>query len=353
MDVSDRKPIDVMIVAVPETSGSALYGMVDVLSATGTLWRQLVGAPRGTPAFRPRIVSPGGEPFRCVNGTPVAPDFGVEDNPEADIVVVPELWLDVDDNIDRRYPSLFEWLRGRYDAGSAIYSACSGAVLLAASGLLGGRDATSHWGHEDLFRTRFDDVTFRSGPNLVVADPEGRIVTAGGTTSWHDLVVTIIARYVSADEAVRVARAFLLKWHGEGQLPYAGLVRRRPHGDALVSSVEDWLAEHFCDAHVVAGAVSRAAIPERTLKRRFKKATGTTLISYVQNLRIEEAKRLLATESLAVDEISVAVGYENTSFFGRLFKRLTGLTPGAYRRMFRPIAKAGEIGTGPADTVRG
>ena len=130
-----------------------------------------------------------------------------------------------------RYPALLEWICRRHRTGSTIYSACSGAVLLAATGLLDGREATSHWGYQDLFRTRFPDVRFRPEPNLVFADRTGRIVTAGGTTSWHDLAIHIIARHCSPGEALRIAKVYLLKWHGEGQLPYASLVRRQPHAD--------------------------------------------------------------------------------------------------------------------------
>lgn len=90
----------------------------------------------------------------------------------------------------------------------------------------------------------------------------------------------------------------------------------------------------------MAGVVAAVGIPERSLKRRFKAATGSTLIGYVQNLRIEEGKRLLESTDAASDDIAPAVGYENPAFFRRLFKRSTGLTPGQYRRMFRPFALA-------------
>ena len=210
--------------------------------------------------------------------------------------------------------------------------------MLAATGLLDGCPATSHWGYQDLFRRRYPKVRFHPEPNLMFADPEGRIVTAGGTTSWHDLAIHIIARHGSPGEAMRIAQVYLLKWHGEGQLPYATLVRRQPHAYAIVRGCEDWLAEHMRHTDALKQAVEQAGIPERTLKRRFRQATGTTLIEYLQNLRIEAAKRLLETSRLAVDEISVEVGYEDASFFRRLFKRRCGLTPSQYRRMFGPIA---------------
>ena len=193
MDQTAR--VETLIVAVPETAGSALYGMIDVLSAAGSLWQQLAGAEPQLQSFHVRIVSPSKAPFTCGHRIPVQPDLSVEDNPSAGIVILPELWLAPDDCMEGRYPSLLEWVRRRYRTGSTIYSACSGSVMLAATGLLDNRDATSHWGYEDLFRTRFPKVRFHPEPALLFADPAGRIVTAGGTTSWHDLALHIIARH--------------------------------------------------------------------------------------------------------------------------------------------------------------
>jgi transcriptional regulator GlxA family with amidase domain len=209
--------------------------------------------------------------------------------------------------------------------------------MLAETGLLDGRDATSHWGYQDLFKHQYPQVRFRPEPNLCFADQSGRIVTAGGTTSWHDLALHIISRHVSPGEAMRIAKVYLLKWHDEGQLPYGPLVRQQPHSDAAVRGCERWLGEHFRESGAVARAVGHARIPERTLKRRFKHATGLALIDYLQNLRIEEAKRLLESSDQSVDEIGFEIGYEDSSFFRRLFKRRTGIAPAQYRRVFQPI----------------
>lgn len=332
-------PIDTLLVAVAETAGSALYGMLDVLLAAGQLWQTLVRtAPIAAP-FAVRIVAPGAEPFRCGNGIPVAPDVAVGDDPSAQIVIVPELWLGPDETLAGRYPELVEWLKRKHAAGATLYSACSGALLLAETGLLDGCEATSHWGYQDLFRRRYPRVRFRPEPNLAFADPAGRIVTAGGTTSWHDLAIHIISRHCSPAEALRIAKVYLLKWHAEGQLPYASLLRNQPHADAVVRACEAWLEEHYREPAALQRVVARSRIPERTLKRRFKRATGSTLIEHVQNLRIEEAKRLLEAGELPVEEISFAVGYEDASFFRRLFKRSTSLTPSQYRRMFEPVLR--------------
>ena len=335
-----KYPIDVLIVAVPETAGSALYGMLDVLMAAGNIWQTLVRSDSDKHLFSVRIISIHKRTFSCGNNIPVNPDYSIKDNPKAGIVILPELWLGPDEDIKGRYPALMEWIRQQYKAGTALYSACSGANMLAEPGQLDGCPATSHWGYQDLFRKQYPRVDFQPEPNLVFADSAGRIVTAGGTTSWHDLAIHIISRHASPGEALRIAKVYLLKWHGEGQLPYASLVKSAPHADSVVRKCEEWLKQHYKQANALQQLIEQAGIPERTLKRRFKTATGSSLIEYTQNLRIEEAKRLLEAGQLPIDDISIESGYEDASFFRRLFKRLTGLTPSQYRRLFQPVVNA-------------
>lgn len=343
MNPLDCRTRSVLIVAVPETAGSALYGMIDVLAAAGTLWDQLVEGETGAPLFSVRIVSPDGRPFDCGNRIPVRPDLELASDPCAEIVILPELWLAPDEVFQGRYPELMDWIRRSHERGAAIHSACSGAIMLAESGLLDDCEATSHWAYSELFRRQYPRVHFRPEPNLVFADETGRIVTAGGTTSWHDLALHIIARYGSPGEANRIAKVYLLKWHDEGQLPYTSLVRDSGHTDAVVRACEQWLADHYLEDEALRRVIEHAGVPARTLKRRFRAATGTTLIDYIQNLRIEKAKRLLESPGIPVDEVSAEVGYEDASFFRRLFKRRTGLTPKQYRRLFQPLRHAGNM----------
>ncbi|MEK6248117.1 MAG: hypothetical protein N2C12_08050, partial [Planctomycetales bacterium] len=123
-------PIDATIVAVPETAGSALYGMLDVLLATGNIWQTLVNTDSAGTLFRVRIISPTGEPFACGNGIPVCPDLSVADDPETQIVIIPELCLGPDEHLQGRYPELMDWICHQHERGASIYSACSGAVML-------------------------------------------------------------------------------------------------------------------------------------------------------------------------------------------------------------------------------
>ena len=334
MRTGGTRSLEAHLVAVPETAGSALYGMLDVLAATGNLWEQLVGWEPPRQLITPHIVADRRTPFVCGNRIPVRPDWRVDEAPPADIIILPELWLGPDEDISGRYDAVLKWICERYSDGASVYSACSGAILLAQTGLLNGRPATSHWGYERLFRTRYPDVEFKPEPVLQIADQWGRIVTAGGTTSWHDLAIHIISRHCGPVEAARIAKVYLLKTHGEGQLPYAALVKEAPHADSVVRESEALLKDIYLEPNAVARAVERSRVPERTLKRRFKAATGLSIMDYVQNLRIERAKHLLETTKLNVDEVSVASGYDNASFFRRLFRNRCGLAPGDYRRLF-------------------
>ena len=133
---------------------------------------------------------------------------------------------------------------------------------------------------------------------------------------------------------------FALQWHHDGLAPYIVFQGRTDHGDAAIAEAQAWLATHFSVASPVEEMVRRSGLAERTFKRRFTEATGFAPIDYVQRLRIEDAKRRLERTDAPADEISWKVGYEDAAFFRRLFKRVTGMTPGAYRRRFQVPAFA-------------
>lgn len=213
-------------------------------------------------------------------------------------------------------------------------------LLLAETGLLDGREATIHWAFAPAFRRNFPNVRLRTKEVLITAGDRQELVMTGGVMSWHDLALHLIARHVGPSAAQSMARLLMLEWHGEGQAPYIGFAPTVDHGDGLVAELQSWLAKRYMIANPVDEMVARSGIARRTLERRFRKATGHTPISYVQQLRIAEARRRLERTSEAVEQIGFAVGYENTAFFRRLFRRTTRLTPGAYRRKFRAQGSA-------------
>jgi transcriptional regulator GlxA family with amidase domain len=170
---------------------------------------------------------------------------------------------------------------------------------------------------------------------LVISGSVDELVSSGASTTWHDLVLYLVARYAGATSAQELARLFALQWHQDGLTPYIVFEGRSDHGDGEIQSAQQWLSKHFSVANPVEEMIRRSKLAERTFKRRFANATGLAPIAYVQRLRIEDAKRRLERTDASVDEISWRVGYEDAAFFRRLFKRTTGLAPGAYRKRFR------------------
>jgi len=237
--------------------------------------------------------------------------------------------------IPGRYPKTVEWLSAMHAGGATLCSACSGVLLLAETGLLDGREATIHWAFAPTFRRNFPRVKLRLEEVLVATGKRKEFVMSGASASWHDLVLYLIARQVGLTAAQAIRKFMLLQWHVDGQAPYIAFAPPVDHGDAAVLKLQQWLNGHLTVASPVEEMVKLAALPERTFKRRFRKATGYSPIAYVRNLRIEEAKRRLERTDHPIDEISWTVGYEDPAFFRRLFRRITRLTPGDYRRKFR------------------
>lgn len=180
-------------------------------------------------------------------------------------------------------------------------------------------------------------VTVRRERILVPAGHGHRIITAGGASSWNDLLLYLIARLAGSEEALRIAKLYLLQSHAEGQLPYAALTPGRQHADHVIAECQRWIADHYARENPVAAMATWAGMSERSFHRRFRQATGQTPIAYVQALRIEEAKHLLETTDLGVDAIGAEVGYVEPASFRRLFRRAVGVPPAAYRRRFQPL----------------
>jgi transcriptional regulator GlxA family with amidase domain len=207
--------------------------------------------------------------------------------------------------------------------------------LLAETGLLNGQVATIHWAFAPTFHRNFPKVNLKTEEVLITSGKQNEFVMTGGVMSWHDLALHLIARHVGPTGAQAIARFLMLQWHSEGQAPYITFSPKKDHDDALILRLQEWLQTHFMEPDPLEEMIERSGRARRTLERRFKKATDLTPLKYVQNLRISEARRKLERTNLPVEKIGFEVGYENTAFFRRLFKRITRLTPSAYRRKFQ------------------
>ena len=258
----------------------------------------------------------------------------------AALVCVPDIVVAPGEPIAGRFGDTVAWLKECHDAGATLASACSGALLLAEAGLLDGWEATTHWAYCDDMRRSYLRVVVHPGRCLVASGDGQRIVTSGGGTSYLDLGLFLIARFLDQDEAIRLARIYLIDWHSIGQLPFSSLTRSRQAVDRHVAAVQEWIAGNYTHPAPVAAMVEQSRLPERSFKRRFTQATGLTPLEYVHTLRLEEAKQLLETTDFAIDAVANEVGYEDGSFFRRLFRRKVGLSPHAYRLRFSTFRRA-------------
>jgi len=329
-----ERPRRVSLVAFREVAISTLHGIYDVLSSFGLLAGFDAAIPT-SPPFRVEIVGAEAGPVRLAGGLTAEATRAVADVEDTDIVIVPSVVLPVGGWRAGRYPRLVSWVRHAHERGAMVCSACSGIFLLAETGLFDRREATLHWGYAATFGAAYPEVRLFPERALVVAGARGELVSSGASMSWHDLVLYLIARHVGPTAAQAVAKFFALQWHLDGLGPYMVFEGRRNHGDAAILAAQAWLDKSFAVASPIEELVRRSKLAERTFKRRFTTATNLSPIAYVQQLRIGEAKRRLERTSEPVDQIGWRVGYEDPTFFRRLFKRITGVSPAAYRRKFR------------------
>ncbi|MBO1908956.1 helix-turn-helix domain-containing protein [Microvirga sp. 3-52] len=333
------RPLHVSLVAIPDAVISTLTGLYDVLGSFRMLGPLEPSIPEAPP-FMVEIVAAERGNVALASGVPVEAHRSVSQVAATDIIIVPSILLGHDGWTPGRYPEIVDWAKRMHTDGALLCSACSGVFLLAETGLFDGREATVHWGYAEAFAKVFPRVPLSPERVLVVSGEREEFITSGASMTWHDLVLYLIARHVGATAAQTVARYFALQWHHDGLAPYIVFQGRRDHGDAAIADAQVWLTTHFSVANPVEEMVRRSGLAERTFKRRFSEATGFAPIDYVQRLRIEDAKRRLERTDEPADEISWRVGYEDAAFFRRLFKRVTGMTPGAYRRRFQVPAFA-------------
>jgi transcriptional regulator GlxA family with amidase domain len=328
----------IALLAFPEVAASTLYGMFDVLASAGRDWAGLVEGKTGASVLEPKVVSLRGDgQMTIVNGVRILPDE--EGAAVPDVVCVPEVAVAPDALLSESHAAEISWLRRCYEAGAIVATACSGAMLLAETGLLNGAEATTHWAYCDALAS-YPGVRVYPNRALVVSGEGGRLIMAGGGTSWEDLALYLVARLVSVEEAMHIAKLFLIDWHDVGQLPFAALARNRQVDDAVIARCQGWIAQHYDEASPVAAMIRQSGLIERTFNRRFKQATGLTPIEYAHTLRLEEAKQLLESGDEPVEAVATEVGYEDAAFFGRLFRRKVGVTPAQYRKRFRGLRKA-------------
>jgi len=347
---NDQGALTIALLAPPETTASALFGMYDLLISARRDWDLLIEGRKGRVHLQPLVVSVDGKGFRSNNGIWIEPDASLAEVPPPDAICIPDLYVAPNDDISGRYEAEVAWIRERFAAGATLATACTGALLLAEAGLLNGLDVTTHWAYCDAMAAKYPGVAVHPNRAVIVTGPEQRIIMAGGGMNWLDLGLFIVARFLGVEDAMRVARLHLIDWHDIGQQPFAVLTYGRQTEDAIIARCQQWAAEHYAASSPVSAMENLSGLPERSFKRRFKQATGMSPMEYVHTLRLEETKQILETTDLPVEAIANEVGYEDPSFFGRMFKRKVGLTPAQYRKKFKSLRMALNDGGARAGT---
>ena len=319
---------NITLFAADNTMPSTLTGPMDVLSASGLLWGAISGK-QPTPHFQLTLATETGAPVACYNGLTLSTAASCMDIHQSDIILIPSLALG--DQPLQLSDALVTWLQKMHQQGTVIATVCTGAFVIAAAGLLDHRRATTHWAYQESLQQQHPEIEVIADQILV---DEGNIITSGGGSAWHDLVLYLIERYVDAEAAVEASKLFLLDRHIDTQTPYSFLCQSQPHSDLAITRAQQWITQNHTHSTALAGAIDVSGLSSRTFSRRFRQVTGMTPITFQQNLRLEDAKRQLESTKSSVETISINVGYDNVVSFRRLFKKRVGILPADYRKMF-------------------
>jgi transcriptional regulator GlxA family with amidase domain len=342
--------IDVTVLLLDGGFLSTAIGPLEVFSCAGVLWNVLGGGPP-CPRFRVTAASADGDAARPDAQLRLTTGRALSEVGAPDLVWVPAAGLDLEtltttgfdvDAAVTRNARVIPWLQRQAARGAEIAAVCSGVALLAAAGLLDGRRATTHWALADLFRRRFPAVDWR--PEYLVTEAPG-VYCGGGVNAASDLSLYLVEKFCGREVATQCAQAMLLELPRTWQVAFAHLdVGRGVHEDEAILRAQEWLHEHYDRREIRLEALAcRLGMSPRNFIRRFKEATGRTPLAYLQSLRIAAARRLLENGRGTIQEISVAVGYDDLMFFRSLFRRHTGLSPTEYRQRFgrpRPATAA-------------
>jgi transcriptional regulator GlxA family with amidase domain len=223
------------------------------------------------------------------------------------------------------------WLAEQYKNGAELASFCTGAFLLAAAGLLNGKEATTHIDSAQALASNFPDIIMKS--DAVVTEDKG-IYTSGGATSSFHLMLYLIQRYCGKEQTLRTAKMFAIDMDREQQTYFGTFMPSQSHGDGLVNMAQQKIEKEYQDGSTIEVLIQDIPASRRNVVRRFKQAIGVTPIEYLQRTRIEAAKKLLAQTDQSVLEVMLNSGYNDLKSFRQLFKKSTGVTPKEYRYKF-------------------
>jgi transcriptional regulator GlxA family with amidase domain len=253
----------------------------------------------------------------------------LKDAPISDLVLIPAFQSE---NVNLMGNAAFiPYLKEQQRLGAEIASFCTGAFLLAASGLLDNKKATSHVMAIHELAIKFPLVKVQ--PEAVVTD-DGGIYTSGGATSTFHLLLHLIEKYCSREMAIVIAKVFAIDMDRYQQSYFANWAPSRRHQDELVTEAQTRMENRFKDRLTVEEVIHDLPVSRRNFIRRFKMATGITPIEYLQRIRVEAAKKLLEQRSQNITGVMMHTGYEDAKAFRQVFRKIVGLSPKEYREKY-------------------
>ncbi|HEV2481770.1 MAG TPA: helix-turn-helix domain-containing protein [Puia sp.] len=247
-----------------------------------------------------------------------------------DLVIIPSVGDYFNETVEKNAP-LIKWIMEQSKYGAEIASICTGAFLLAATGLLDGKECSTHWHAEVDFRRQFPKIKLRTDKLLTAA---GGIYTNGGSYSFLNLILLLVEIYFDRQTAIVCSKMYQIDMNRSMQSPFIIFQTQKNHGDELVCQAQTYIEENLAEKISFEDLASRLAISRRNFDRRFVKAVGNTPVEYLQRVKVEVAKSSLENGRKSIFEVMMEVGYSDDKAFREVFKRITGLSPLEYRARF-------------------
>ncbi len=317
----------ISILGLNNSLASTICGPMDIFAQAGMLYNKIC-AINPSPFFQVEIVSVSQPTIRCLNALEVQSHKTIDTAKQADLIIVASGdYLEDTEEIAKAVT----WIRKMYRKGAAVASICTGAFVLAEAGILKDKIATTHWGYAALFRNKYPDITLKS--EQLVVDNEN-VLCSGGVNSYAELCLYLVNKYTNYEVARQCSMSLVLDNRNVSQNNYALFEYQKKHGDARVSQVQEFIENKFRANPTLIEMAREVNLNGRTLLRRFKKATGETPHQYLLRYKIDVAKDRLISGSMTIDEVCYHIGYENRKFFGKVFKKSTGLTPSGFRKKY-------------------
>ncbi len=250
-----------------------------------------------------------------------------------DLVIIPA--VNYDDNLIKDNTALISWIREQYKTGSEIATMCSGAFLLAATGLLDGKTCSTHWNLAANFKRLYPDINIQ--PDKLITSEKG-IYTNGGAYSFLNLLLFLVEKYFDRPTAIYCSKIFQIEIDRTSQSAFSIFQTQKNHGDDLIDKAQIFIEENLSEKISFGQLASKLAISRRNFDRRFIKATGNTPVEYLQRVKVEVAKKTLEKGRKSIFEVMNEVGYSDDKAFREVFKKITGLSPLDYRAKYNKSA---------------